>query len=603
MDLPEARRNLHACIQRKDTLTALKILQEQPSLAESEVCHWCTCPCNHHQCHSVLTALVAADASPFILQQVIDMHPAALYCTSDMNQTFCCGPLHTACANTNIGLPNHDAVIRYLVEQCPLAVSTTDASGNVPLHYALLSQDVSLEVIQCLVKPFPESIITPNHHGETPLQYAIVHASPEPVMQYIAKTFLALLESSLPIALDFPDVLDVLNIPTTFGIEQCQALFHILSHVHSLTCNPSEWTWDALYLLLTKLAYSKKNQQLTELRLEGVPRAFVTANPKLVRAFQQLVSSSSHGLSSWSSPSSLTHIHLQVTNTWYGKNRNADKQCLQSIATALQPAGPALRFALELVSFQLYQSTLEHFLTLARPVSLSLNSCSLYDGVIFLPHQSPAHTRISSTAEEEPPFAQSLEKLELIDSKMAPSTLHSMLSMIQCMPRIRHLKLVFPNDNTNNTPSSTADPVLFDLTVFVTSMLLPPATTLQSLVVKGLDIDETFLRDYAGMNKMDGSSGSSNNNSNSKNNRFATTNCSDIVYTKPNCLECEGDIQYATALNRFGQKVCQNVKQASTDCLVVHLSRLTTFEEMAESYRTVVRYGLLRDCPSLWSSG
>ncbi|CAB9499601.1 expressed unknown protein [Seminavis robusta] len=549
----------------RDASVVLGILKAHPLLAQETFFCGCVCNGKKGQSLSPLASLIALQAPLDIIQQVLELYPDAALgkCESRQSTTSAasgdpCLPLHVAAATSG---PNSFSSVQFLAQRFPQTVSIPDASGNLPLHHALQSlfEHSTLETIQCLVELYPKSVLQKNKNGETPLQFAIENAYEDPIIDYLA--------SQLPSRqqeFSFGNCL-ILN------IDRCHALTRLLPYLTSLTCRPTQWTWEGMDHLLTTLVKSSSTSRVQKLVLEWIPRAFFTSNHRMGQHLRDLLRSNNNN------NNTLLDLRIQVKNAWFDKNRNSDILCLETLRGILQSAvlPPEFRFSLSLHSFQLYKDTLEQFIQKAQPKRLSLNCCTIFESasVIASNYAVPAAT---GTATRD---VMSLERLELVQTRMSNTIFQALLATIRQMQHLKHLKLIFRRTEDFGDVRG-----LLDMTDFVADML----PRLETLTVEGLFVAPKLLAQFATTQQ-----------------KSATiqTNCymEYIQYGKM----CRS-LQYYTALKHFGQSLhtySAGGVASKTNFLQV-MKDLDEFEDIQEvQVKDQIRYGLLNEwCPSLWSS-
>jgi len=624
-----------------------------------------------------------------ILKQVLDLYPQVL----QESMPWACHyhqalPLHIYCCGSNLFLDGQTTdkkstgyfnldILQWLVEAYPQALVTPDAAGNLPLHYALLYHDEFscaatkatshdshhhvVDMLKVLVDANPSSLLHANHAGETPLMVAIAYShrynngntyqdyDPSPMQQrdddfdivtyMISKLLVLTREDDNHVGIDF-----YYSSRTRLDLTRCQHLVQALPLFRSLTCDPTEWAWDGLYHLLGSLVkqqeaqqYKRANSKLQKLVLHRVPRAFFTANACIQHCFQDLVivtrlqqrqqqQNPSTSNNAGSTPVLLHEIQLELQNTWYDKNRSADKDCLELLGDIFgKPRAPFqcfLKLSVSLKSFQMYRQTLQDFLIKTQPSSLVMSSCTIFEDAA---NNSTVPTTTTTTASlGSLPILSSLQRLEVVLCRMSHSSFDALLQQIQDgMPHLSDLKFVFRE--TENFGGG------IDLTKFVqemvqtddscasacdgddddTIMLSPNKNNkLQTLVLDGLYVDPKFLAHYA--------TGSVHNRTY-------------IQYYQYG--QVWRQVQYHTALHKFGRGMCHNItaratKESLVECLHALqifgdgddntcISRSSsngnacssnassnsgnaTMEVMDVEMKSMVRFGLLLESPDLW---
>ena len=472
----EARQRLLYLVQqqadsREDTTVILDILVEHSSLAFDDEC-------------LPLVALLKLQASLHSIIQVLQLNPGALQQPSGRDNRL---PLHVACAAGGL---DSGKVIPYLVQQYPAAVATQDANGNLPIHHAMQHEyrRVSLDTIQCLTSAYPESVTHKNHNGETCLTYAVGNGYSTEVLEYLMATLPC---KSKPI-LDF-----IFWSRTPLDLPRCQLMTKLLPKLRSLTCRPSQWSWDGMVHLLTCLQEQPcVVKHLQTLSLEGVPRAFFTVNTRVRRELQQLVIllQEQHGHDG--SDSTTEHqIKLQIKNTWYDKNRKSDRECLEILGGIFQGHSQHhqkqqhhLQVSISLHAFQLYRRDLESLLeNIQQTTELSFTSCTIFEDSSSRIVNESGQGTLPGPPLQPMPF---LRRLELVHCRMSLSNLESLLKRFQDnTARLELVKLVFrEHENFGGN---------LDITPFVQTLLYCPDTRLKSFTIDGLRVDPDLLVDYA----------------------------------------------------------------------------------------------------------
>jgi Ankyrin repeats (3 copies) len=560
--LDDARDNLRFWVIR-DASTVLDILKAHPSLARETFVFGCVSSGKKGQSLSPLSSLVAQQAPLDIVQRVLDLYPEAALGTSSCSGkqlAHQCLPIHVASA---AGGPNSFQMIQYLAHRFPQTVSIPDASGNLPLHHALQSpfERTTLPAIQCLVELYPQAIVQANKNGETPLQYAVENAYCGEVVDYLA--------SQLPCTFcefSFGNSL-------TFNLPRARSMTRLLPHLKSLTCRPAQWTWDGLLHLLETMTTSTST--VTKLVLEWIPRAFFTSNHRMGQLLKELLRTSSDAATP------LCELRLHIKNAWFDKNRNSDILCLETLQgillSAKQHPTSTFRFSLSLHCFQLYKESLQDFIQLAQPVRVSLNSCTIFENT-SLCHNTPRKCYCTH-------HPAHLERLELIQTRMPNTVFQELLGYVQHqMPNLKHLKLIFRRAEDFGDIRG-----LLDLTDFVASML----PRLHTLTLEGVFVSTKLLSPFA---KPD----SHLNDEETKYLKALDANCYLEFIQYGQMLN---NLQFYSALNHFGKPIFRrDINQASKETFVKVMLALNNFEDIKESeVKDQVRFGLLSECPSLWS--
>jgi hypothetical protein len=561
--LDAARGNLRFWVIR-DACTVLDILKEHPTLARETFFCGCVCNGKKGQSLSPLSCLVALQAPLDIVQRVLDLYPDAALGTSSCagkQLVHQCLPIHVASATNG---PNSFKTVQFLAHQFPQTVTIPDASGNLALHHALQSpfEHTTLHTIQCLVELYPGSILQANKSGETPIQYAVENGYCNEVIDYLA--------SQLPSTFSeftFGNCL-TLNLP------RARSMTRLLPLLNSLICRPSQWTWDGLLHLLETMTTGSCT--VKKLVLECIPRAFFTGNHRMGQLLRELLRTSSNAVTQ------VCELRLQIKNAWFDKNRHSDILCLETLQGILLSAkrtpSSTIQFSLSLHSFQLYKESLQSFIQVAQPVGITLNSCTIFENT-SLYHDS-AKSIFGCTY-----HAAQLERLELIQTRMSNTIFQELMGYVQCqLPNLQHLKLVIRRAEDFGDVRG-----LLDLTDFVANML----PRLQTLTLEGLFVSAKLLSPFAEPD-------APLNDEETKYLKALDTNCYLEYIQYGQMLK---DLQYYSALNHFGKPLfSQHFKQASKRKFVEVMHALSKFEDMKESdVKDQVRYGLLSECPSLWS--
>jgi hypothetical protein len=94
-------------------------------------------------------------------------------------------PLHFACMTEAVSLQ----VVEYLVEQFPDAVKAENFRyRQLPLHFACVNEVASLEVVQYLVEQWPGSVRASIADGSIPMHLACSNKAPSlEVVQYLVE--------------------------------------------------------------------------------------------------------------------------------------------------------------------------------------------------------------------------------------------------------------------------------------------------------------------------------------------------------------------------------------------------------------------------------
>jgi ankyrin repeat protein len=93
-----------------------------------------------------------------------------------------------ACINERV----NEGIIRYLLEYFPGAASATDKIGSMPLHYAVLNKNITLDIVKLLIDDAPNSIRV-DVEGWMPLHLIcsnrIIERVTAEIIQYLLESF------------------------------------------------------------------------------------------------------------------------------------------------------------------------------------------------------------------------------------------------------------------------------------------------------------------------------------------------------------------------------------------------------------------------------